>query len=61
MSDLQQVRAEVQATLDDEKKNLKAYLDADRADLVNIDNCEGWIEALIHVLKVIDNAMGEDE
>tara|TARA_A100001391_G_scaffold201221_1_gene187684 strand:- start:394 stop:579 length:186 start_codon:yes stop_codon:yes gene_type:complete len=61
MNELQQVRAEVQATLDDEKKNLMAYIDAGREDLVNTDNCEGWIEALTHVLKVIDNAMGEDE
>jgi len=57
---LQQLREKIEATMNDEKDNLEKY-EASMTDSLDMYNCQGWVEALTYVLKVIDNAMKEDK
>jgi len=56
-TELNNLREEIQGTLEDEKKNLEAY-DPMFND-PDMHNCKGWCEALQYVLKQIDNIEGE--
>lgn len=55
---MKELRERVEATMNDEKENLEAY-EASMTDSPDMHNCQGWVEALAYVLKVIDR--GEEE
>ena len=48
MSEWNELKKEIEVTLNDEKKNLESY-DPLSGDPM-VDNCKGWVEALKYVL-----------
>ena len=50
MSEWKELKKEIEATLNGEKKNLEEY-EASMTDSPDMYNCQGWVEALNYVLK----------
>ncbi len=59
MSEWNELKKEIEATLNDEKENLDSYDANWRPN--EADNCEGWVEALKYVLGRINFYENKDE
>ena len=52
---MEKLREEIQKTLDEERKNLKAFGDSvDSGEAGDMHNCQGWVEALEYVIKQME-------